>query len=66
MQRNNDNTLGVFPSGQLSVLNAISPVGTKFKDARELGPQSQLNQVVSSDHADPLAGCFYLKFDPKQ
>lgn len=66
VQRNNDNTLGVFPSGQLSVLNAISPVGTKFKDARELGPQSQLNQVVSSDHADPLTGCFYLKFEPKK
>ncbi|MBE6287065.1 MAG: glycoside hydrolase family 2 [Mediterranea massiliensis] len=63
-KRNNDNTLGVFPDGQLSVLNAISAVGTKFKDARELGPQSQLNQVVSSDHADPITGKFYLKFEP--
>lgn len=66
VQRNNDNTLGVFPNGQLSVLNAISPVGTKFKNARELGPQSQPNQMVSSDHADPLTGCFYLKFEPKK
>lgn len=66
VQRNNDNTLGVFPDGQLSVLNGISPVGTKFKDARELGPQSQPNQVINSDHADPLSGCFYLKFEPKK
>ncbi|MDR2679890.1 MAG: glycoside hydrolase family 2 [Tannerella sp.] len=62
--RNNDNTLGAFPEGQISILNAISPVGTKFKKASELGPQSQPNNFVSSSHAEPLTGKFYLKFEP--
>jgi lipopolysaccharide biosynthesis glycosyltransferase len=64
VKRNNDNTLGKFPDGQLSVLNAISPVGTKFKQARDLGPQSQQNFFLSSGHADPLKGKIYLKYIP--
>ncbi|WP_026327206.1 glycoside hydrolase family 2 protein [Proteiniphilum acetatigenes] len=64
MKRNNDNTLGKFPDGQLSVLNAISPVGTKFKQAGDLGPQSQPNYFLSSGHAEPLRGKIYLKFIP--
>lgn len=64
VKRNNDNTLGKFPGGQISVLNGISPVGTKFKQAREMGPQSQQNYVLSSGHADPLKGKVYLKFIP--
>ena len=35
---NNDNTTGRFPMGNLSVMEAISPVGTKFKPADRLGP----------------------------
>lgn len=62
--RNNDNTLGVFPDGDISILNAISPVGTKFKKAEELGPQSQKNRFSSSSHASALTGKFYLKFEP--
>lgn len=64
VKRNNDNTLGKFPDGQLSVLNAISPVGTKFKQAKDLGPQSQQNFYLSSGHADPLKGKIYLKYIP--
>jgi len=64
VKRNNDNTLGKFPDGQLSILNAISPVGTKFKQAKEMGPQSQQNYFLSSGHADPLRGKVYLKFIP--
>ncbi len=64
VKRNNDNTLGKFPDGQLSILNAISPVGTKFKQAGELGPQSQQNYFLSSGHAGPLRGKVYLKFIP--
>lgn len=63
-KRNNDNTLGIFPDGQLSILNAISAVGTKFKKASEVGPQSQQNIFISSDHTEPLKGKFYLKFEP--
>ncbi len=64
VKRNNDNTLGVFPDGQLSILNAISPVGTKFKQTKELGPQSRQNYFLSSGHAEPLRGKVYLKFIP--
>ncbi|HAR37367.1 MAG: glycosyl transferase family 2 [Bacteroidetes bacterium GWD2_45_23] len=64
MKRNNDNTLGKFPDGQLSVLNAISPVGTKFKQPKDLGSQSQQNYFLSSGHADPLKGKIYLKYIP--
>lgn len=63
--RNNDNTLGIFPDGQLSFLNAISPVGTKFHPAKSYGPQSQSNVFVSSSHANPLTGHVYLKYEPK-
>lgn len=63
-KRNNDNTLGIFPDGQLSVLNAISPVGTKFKQAKDVGPQGQQNYFLSSGHAEPLKGKVYLKFIP--
>jgi hypothetical protein len=64
IKRNNDNTLGVFPDGELSILNAISPVGTKFKPAKETGPQGQQNYFLSSEHAEPLRGKIYLKFIP--
>jgi hypothetical protein len=62
--RPNDNTLGIFPDGQLSILNAISPVGDKGKKPAEHGPQSQQNHFLGSTHADPLVGKFYLKFEP--
>jgi Glycosyl hydrolases family 2, TIM barrel domain/Glycosyl hydrolases family 2, sugar binding domain/Glycosyl hydrolases family 2 len=32
-----------FPQGNLGFLNAIDPIGTKFKAANTMGPQSQLN-----------------------
>ena len=63
--RNNDNTLGIFPDGQISILNAISPVGTKFKKASELGPQSGKNIYVGAGHVNPLSGNFYIKFEPE-
>jgi len=62
--RKNENTIASFPEGNISILNAISPVGTKFKKPESLGPQSQQNQFVSSSHADPVRGEFYLKFEP--
>lgn len=64
VKRNNDNTLGKFPDGQLSILNAISAVGTKFKPAKEMGPQSQQNYFLSSGHAEPIKGKVYLKYIP--
>lgn len=64
VKRNNDNTLGKFPDGQLSILNAISPVGTKFKQAKDLGPQSQQDFFQSTGHLQPMKGKVYLKYVP--
>ena len=63
VQSKNINTLGIFPDGNLSILNAISPVGTKFLNATAYGPQSQPNNVVSGGNVMPLRGKFLLKID---
>jgi hypothetical protein len=62
--RGNDNTLGLFPDGQISILNVISPVGTKFHKATEIGPESQPENLPSSRNVNPQTGKFYLKFVP--
>lgn len=36
-----------FPEGNLGFLNAIAPIGTKFRAANTMGPQSQKNDPVS-------------------
>ena len=64
--RNNDNTLGDFPEGNISVLTAISPVGTKFKKADALGPQGsknyvEYNKAKCTTHSQ---GHFYIKYVP--
>ena len=64
VNRNNDNTIGVFPDGQLSFLNAISAVGTKFYPSSRLGPQSNKSYFFVSPQVDPLVGKVYLKFEP--
>jgi hypothetical protein len=63
--RNNDNTLGIFPDGQLSILNAISAVGTKFRKATDTGPHGGKNRFYQSGHAEPITGKFYLKYEPE-
>lgn len=65
VRRNNDNTVAAFPDGQISILNAISPVGTKFHVPGNLGPQGGKNDVVSSSHYELQKGEVYLKFEPK-
>ncbi len=39
----NDNTSPEFPSGNISFLQGIDAIGTKFKQPEQLGPMSQLN-----------------------
>ena len=36
-----------FPEGNFGFLNAIAPIGTKFRAANTMGPQSQKNNPVS-------------------
>lgn len=59
VNRNNDNTLGVFPDGQVSVLNGISPVGTKFNKASNMGPQGGQSLADNDGIRE-----FYLRFIP--
>ena len=47
-----------FPSGDLSVLHGISPVGTKFSRAAEEGPQGEKNHY----YGELLKGTVYFRF----
>ena len=47
-----------FPEGNLGFLNAIPPIGTKFKAADTMGPQSQINQPS----AGPVSGELWFEF----
>ena len=42
-----------YYEGDLSFLNAILPIGTMFKEAKDLGPQSQIETVYGWD-AEPV------------
>jgi len=41
----NERTDGLFPSGDISFMHAITPIGTKFTDADRLGPQGAKNII---------------------
>jgi hypothetical protein len=47
-----------FPSGNISVLHGISPVGTKFSSAQEEGPQGEKNRF----NGELLRGIIYFRF----
>jgi hypothetical protein len=47
-----------FPSGNISILNGISAIGTKFSQAEEEGPQGQMNEPCIS----PFTGRVYFLF----
>jgi hypothetical protein len=47
-----------FPSGDISVLHGISPVGTKFSRADEEGPQGKKNTYKG----ETLQGTIYIRF----
>jgi len=55
-------TLGVFPEGNISFMDAISPVGTKFKKPEQLGPQGQKNQFRHHNEQERIWGAT-LYFD---
>ncbi|MBV6652481.1 MAG: hypothetical protein KI786_01920 [Mameliella sp.] len=60
----NKNTDGNFPGKNISILHAISPIGTKFKKPENLGPQSYINEF-SANRKRPhyfLEGNIYLDF----
>lgn len=43
----NDYTSPLFPKGDIGILNAIPAIGTKFKPAADMGPESQKNMQLN-------------------
>jgi hypothetical protein len=55
---NNTNTTVNYPKGNIGIMNAIQPIGTKFHKAEQMGPQSQKNVELNS----PYEGTIWLDF----
>ena len=51
-----------FPSGNISFLHGISPIGTKFSKPETEGPEGQKNIYVSNENKEPLKGTLYFRF----
>jgi hypothetical protein len=49
-----------FPSGNISILNGINAIGTKFSKPEDEGPAGQKNQYLQTD--SPLKGTIYFRF----
>ncbi|MBC8054262.1 MAG: glycoside hydrolase family 2 [Sphingobacteriaceae bacterium] len=47
-----------FPEGNLGFLDAIAPIGNKFRSASTMGPQSQVNQPATG----VISGTLYFDF----
>ena len=56
------NTLISYPEGDISFLQGISPIGTKFHPADHLGPESQPN--YASGHSSTFTTVLYFFFGP--
>ncbi len=54
----NTNTTVNYPEGNIGIMNAIQPIGTKFHNAGQMGPQSQKNVELNS----PYSGVIWLDF----
>ncbi|MBN2806549.1 MAG: hypothetical protein JXR22_07800 [Prolixibacteraceae bacterium] len=53
----NEHNSPPFPEGTIGLMKAIPPIGTKFKQASQLGPQSQANSRFNAYEK----GTFYLE-----
>ena len=54
----NTNTTVNYPEGNIGIMSAIQPIGTKFHKAEQMGPQSQKNVELNS----PYQGVIWLDF----
>ncbi len=54
----NMNTLPAFPGNTIGFFTGISAIGTKFQDAKVMGPQSQLNAIAPA----PVTGTLLFNF----
>jgi hypothetical protein len=57
----NDNTSPPFPKGDISILHAISAIGTKFDTAENHGPEGTKNKIGW----EMISGTVYLDFRAK-
>lgn len=55
-------TVPTYPKGNISFMDAIPPVGTKFGRAENYGPQSQLHIFKSYGGAKNIRNILYFKF----
>jgi hypothetical protein len=55
----NDYTSPSFPGGNLGFMNVIPAIGTKFKPAEDMGPQSQKNMQLNYT---PISGTLWFDF----
>ncbi|MBA2760765.1 MAG: glycoside hydrolase family 2 [Segetibacter sp.] len=55
----NDNNHPPFPAGNLGIMHAIPPIGTKFQAAEKMGPQSQKNMQLNYT---PVLGAIWFEF----
>jgi hypothetical protein len=55
----NNNTSPPFPEGNIGLMSAIPPIGTKFQSADKLGPQSQQNLQLNYS---PFSGTVLFDF----
>jgi hypothetical protein len=56
----NENTQPPFPKGDIGFLNAISPIGNKFKTAADLGPQGSKSRQLNYE---PNKGSLLFMFE---
>ncbi len=55
-----------FPDGDISFLNAISPIGTKFHKASNLGPQGEKNFYINWGRTtQPFKNTLFFYFEKK-
>jgi len=58
----NNNTAPPFPTGNLSFLHGIPPIGTKFSKPEAMGPQSGKNEYNPNRNTENLGGRLYFRF----
>ena len=59
LHASNNNTSPAFPEGNIGLMSAIPPIGTKFQSADKLGPQSQQNMQLNYA---PFSGTVWFDF----
>jgi len=58
----NSNTSPAFPEGNISFMHEISPIGTKFKKANQLGPMGQPSKFDNQGHEYAKSMVLYFDF----